>query len=145
LGGSDVIEPSYPNELVEQVRRAGISKQVLFAGFQREIPLWMQALDIIVNTSIEPEGFGLTIIEAMALGKAVIATRHGGPLEIIENGKDGLLIQPGDAAVLASAILRLIEHEESRRALGQAGRQRAQKFGTDRFAAELARHLAEVI
>jgi glycosyltransferase involved in cell wall biosynthesis len=144
LGSPHFSEPDYPTELVEQARRAGISGRVLFAGYQRDIPLWMQALDVVVNASIKPEPFGMTIIEAMALGKAVIAPRQGGPLEIINEEKDGLLVEPGDAAALASSLLYLIKHADDRRVLGEAGRRQAQRFGGDHFAAELARHLAEV-
>jgi glycosyltransferase involved in cell wall biosynthesis len=145
LGDPHFSEPNYPTELVEQARQAGYSEQVHFAGYQREIPLWMQALDIVVNASVGPEPFGMTIIEAMALNKSVVATRQGGPLEIINHGKDGLLVQPDDAGALASAILHLIEHADSRRVIGKAARQRAQQFGTDRLATELARHLAEAV
>ena len=144
LGSPHFSEPNYPTELVEQARQAGISEQVHFAGHQRDIPLWMQTLDIVVNASVGPEPFGMTIIEAMALSKSVVATRQGGPLEIINDGKDGLLVRPDDAAALAAAILRLIEHAGSRRVIGRAARQRAQHFSADHFAAELARHLAEV-
>jgi glycosyltransferase involved in cell wall biosynthesis len=105
----------------------------------------MQALDVVVNASVGPEPFGTTIIEAMALGKAVVATRQGGPLSIVSDGKDGILVPPGDPAAMASAILDLIEHVDLRNALGEAGRQRAQLFNSDRLAAELARHLGEVV
>ena len=146
VGGEHFGELNYPAELVERARRAGISEQVHFAGHQeeREVPLWMQALDIVVNASVPAEPFGMVIIEAMALGKAVIATQQGGPLEIVSDGRDGLLVRPGDAATLASAILYLVERPDIRRALGESARQRAQQFGTDRFASELTRRLAEV-
>ncbi len=143
LGDPHFSEPDYLTELIEQARQARISEQVHFAGYQTEIPLWMQALDVVVNASVGPEPFGMTIIEAMALSKSVVATRQGGPLEIISDGKDGLLVQPDDAGALASAILHLIEHADSRRVIGKSARQRAQQFSTDRFVTEMARHLAE--
>jgi len=145
LGGPHFSEPDYPDELTKLARRAGISDKVRFAGHQKEVPLWMQALDIVVNASVKPEPFGITIIEAMALGKAVVATRHGGPVEIISDGKDGLLVQPNDAAEMADAIASLVEHASLREAIGRTGRQRAQQFSVNRFAPELARHLAEVV
>ena len=66
-------------------------------------------------------------------------------LVIADHVREGLLVQPDDAGALASAILHLIEHADSRRVIGKAARQRAQQFGTDRLATELARHLAEAV
>jgi glycosyltransferase involved in cell wall biosynthesis len=147
LGGPHFDEPALHAELVEQAKRTGILGRVYFAGHQDQtgMPLWVQALDVVVNASIEPEPFGMTIIESMALGKAVIATRQGGPLEIIDDGKDGLLIQPGDPAALASSILRLTKDADNRSAIGKEARRRAQQFSTGRLASELAQHLTEVI
>jgi glycosyltransferase involved in cell wall biosynthesis len=83
-----------------------------------------RALDILVLASIEPEPFGLVVLEAMASGKPVIATKHGGPLEIIEDGRSGDLVPPGDAAALARAIEALI-HDPARRArVGALARER---------------------
>ena len=66
-----------------------------------DIPDLINGMDILVHSSIDPEPFGRVILEGMALKKPVIATAHGGPLEIIRSGESGVLVPPGDPAALA--------------------------------------------
>jgi glycosyltransferase involved in cell wall biosynthesis len=84
------------------------------------------------------EPFGLVIVEAMALGRAVIATAAGGPLEIVVNGQTGVLVPPRDPRGLADAILRLSASGELRALMGAAGRELFQaRFTTDQMAAQV--------
>lgn len=69
----------------------------------------MRALDIVVHASTQPEPFGLVIAEAMACGRAVIASQAGGAAEIIDPGENALGLPPGDAAVLAERIVQLAQ------------------------------------
>lgn len=95
--------------------------------------------DILVNPSLS-ESFGRSLIEAMACQMPVIATRVGGMVEIVEDGKTGLLVAPGDATALAEAILRILSDEGLRNSMGQAGRQRVlQCFSWGRIAESLLR------
>jgi glycosyltransferase involved in cell wall biosynthesis len=114
--------PGYAARLRELVKEAGLSSQVLFVGFQRDVRPWIARMDILVHSAITPEPFGLVILEGMAAGRAVIASRAGGPLEIITEGHDGLFHEPGDVAGLETCIRRLIDDGDLRRALGAQAR-----------------------
>ncbi|WP_169728444.1 glycosyltransferase family 4 protein [Geminicoccus roseus] len=97
--------------------------------------------DVLVQPSVCREGFGLPVAEAMAAGLPVVAAGHGGLLDLVEHGRTGLLVPPGDAAALAGAIVTLAEHPDRARAFGLAGRERAAR----RFTWEVAaRRLADV-
>jgi glycosyltransferase involved in cell wall biosynthesis len=87
--------------------------------FRKDVYDVFSSLDVVVHASTSPEPFGRVIIEAMALGKPVIATALGGPLEIIEHGHNGLLIEPGDPVALAEAIITLVSDEKERVRIGK--------------------------
>ncbi|MGI8504913.1 MAG: glycosyltransferase, partial [Hassallia sp.] len=95
--------------------------------------LWMQAMDVFVHAS-DNEPFGLVVIEAIALGKPVIAGNAGRPTEIITHGVNGLLTPYGDFDALAIAILRYLDDQEFARNAAVAARQRALDFSTQRYA-----------
>ncbi len=111
------------DEYEEGLRRqaAPLAPRVRFAGFTKDIPKAMAALDIVVHASITGEPFGQVITEAMAVGKPVIATRGGGVPEIITHGENGLLTPMGDPAALANEIISLIQDPEKARRIGGAG------------------------
>jgi glycosyltransferase involved in cell wall biosynthesis len=77
------------------------------------------------------EGMGRVILEAFARGRPVVATRAGGIPELVEEGLTGLLVEPGDAAALAAAIVRALEDPEGLAAMGMTGRQRAVEWDMD--------------
>lgn len=133
VGGKHDLEADYVDYLEEQITSLGLGGQVILAGLQHNVPEWMQAMDVFVHAS-DREPFGIVIIEAMALGKSVIAGDAGGPTEIITDGGDGLLTPYGDADALASAILRYLDDQEFARSLGAAARQRALNFSTQLYA-----------
>ncbi len=110
--------------LMERLRSSPASSVLHFRDFQRNIwPVW-DATDIAVVPSVEPESFGLVAVEAMAMKCPVIASRHGGLLEIVDEGSTGKLVAPGDADELAAAIRLLCGNSYRRRAMGKAGRAR---------------------
>ena len=96
-------------ELKIDVGKRGLEKYCEFTGHITNVKDYIEKSKIIVHTSIEPEPFGMVIIEAMALGKPVIATSIGGPLEIIDSEKDGFLIPPQNPSILAEQIIKLIK------------------------------------
>ena len=85
-----------------------------------------RALDILVLASTEPEPFGLVVVEGMATGRPVIATAHGGPCELLEDGVSGLLVPPRDPDAMAAAMQRLIDAPALAQTMGAAGRRRAE-------------------
>lgn len=122
--------------LEQRVRERGLENHVRLLGFRNDVLDLMQAADVFVLPSAA-EPFGLVILEAMSLGKPVIATRAGGPCEIVEHEATGLLATPRDSADLAAAILRLMNDAALRRQFGAAGRQRFERhFTAQRMAAE---------
>jgi glycosyltransferase involved in cell wall biosynthesis len=133
VGGAHETEPGYGDELRERARQLGIESRIMFAGFQSNVPEWMQAMDIVVNAS-DREPFGMVVVEAMALGKPVIAGQDGGPAEVITDGVDGLLAPFGDASALGAAISRLIDEPALTQRLGVAARVRAAAFDERAFA-----------
>lgn len=116
----------------------GLSDRVGFTGFVESPDEAMRALDIVVHASTAPEPFGLVIVEAMACGRAVIASDAGGAREIFTAGVDALAHAPGDADALAACITELVSDPDRRERLGQAGRLTAERrFNRRRLAAEL--------
>ena len=80
-------------------------------------------MDVFVLPSLA-EPFGIAILEAMALGKPVIVTRAGGPVEIVEEERTGLMVSPGNVTEMADAIIRLLQNPDQIRDMGTAGRER---------------------
>ena len=137
VGGAHELEPDYEASLRRTVAELGLEGRVIFAGRQPDVPLWLQAMDAVVHASSD-EPFGLTIVEAMALGKPVVAAAGGGPLEIVRDSVDGLLVTHGDATGLASAIIRLLGDAELAGRLGKAAQQRAREFSSRGYAVRFA-------
>lgn len=105
----------------------GIRERVHFAGPRLDVPSVIQRMDLFVLPSLY-EGFGIAILEAMAAGKPVVATKVGGIPEFVESEKSGLLVEAGNAESLAQAIRRVLEQPELASALARAGRERAGTF-----------------
>ncbi len=133
VGGKHDLEPDYPAQLKDKIVSLGLEQSISMVGLQSDIPEWMQAMDMIVHAS-DNEPFGIVIIEAMALGKPVIAGNRGGPTEIITDGVHGLLTPYGDAEALSSAILRYLDDPEFAAQSGLSAQKRAQEFSTRNYA-----------
>ncbi|HEX6909739.1 MAG TPA: glycosyltransferase, partial [Longimicrobium sp.] len=117
----------------------GIADRVGFTGFAHDPAAAMRALDVVVHASTQPEPFGLVIAEAMACGRAVVASAAGGAGEIVTPGHDALAVYPGDADGLSRAIGCLAVDPALRERLARAGRQTAlRRFDRARLAAEVA-------
>lgn len=112
----------YREELKRLVIRLGLQDRVVFTGFRLDIPELLAALSVSVLPSLGLEGLSNSLLESMAAGLPVVATRVGGNPEIVEDGVTGLLVPPADAEALAGAICRLLEDRALARNLGQAGR-----------------------
>ncbi len=100
--------------------------RIRFLGERRDIPEILSALDLYVQPS-RREGFGLSALEAMASGLAVVASSTGGLPEVVRDGETGVLVPPGDAEALAAAVAHLLEDGERRRRMGAAGALRARR------------------
>lgn len=120
--------------LEAQIQRLDLTATVQLLGFRADAPALIAAADLFVLPSLA-EPFGLALLEAMALGKPVIATQAGGPLEIVLDGETGLLVPPASPAHLAKAIIALLADPAAGRRLGKNGRaQFEDRFTADRMA-----------
>jgi glycosyltransferase involved in cell wall biosynthesis len=121
-------------ELTQLTDDLGISSHVSFLPFQTDMVSCYRALDIAVHASIRPEPFGLTIAEAMACGKAVVASRDSGAAELI-SPEEALTLPRVEVGPLAEAIIDLASHGDKRRRMGAAARAAAvEKFGREQMA-----------
>jgi mannosyltransferase len=103
-----------------------------------EIPHWHQRLLIYAFTS-RNEGFGLTLLEAMAAGTALVATRAGAAEQVVREGETGFLVAPGNANALANAIEPLMRDPARAAEMGRKGRERAAaQFSIDAEAEKIA-------
>lgn len=107
--------------LKAQARRLGIDKHVIFAGFVPQLEELLAGFDVFVHPA-RSEGLGLVVLEALAAGVPVVASRAGGLVDAIDDGHNGLLVPPNDAPALTSALLRVLEDSEFRRRLGVTAR-----------------------
>jgi len=135
VGGSHPRDLAYADELNAQAAKFELGNRFLLAG-QRpasEVPLWQAAADIIVHPVTGEEPFGMAIVEAMGMGKVVIASDAGGPREIIRPGLDGFLIPRGDASALAARIVQVLDNPEERSSVERGAIHRAEAFTVDAF------------
>jgi glycosyltransferase involved in cell wall biosynthesis len=107
-------------ELEEQACRLGLGQRIVFTGFRSDVPDLLSEAAISVLPTLS-EGISNTLLESMAAGIPVIATRVGGNPEVVEDGVSGLLVPARDSAALAAAAARLLEDEDLASRLGQAG------------------------
>lgn len=111
------------NNLINQVKELGLENHVFFSPSTQDTSMPLSIMDIFVFPSLN-EGLGLAIIEAQAMGLAVVASDVGGIYTLVKEGSTGLLVRPKDAQALAEAILKLLKDKKVARELG--GRARAQ-------------------
>ncbi len=121
LVGSDQGRGYYRQELERMIRRLGIDGIVHIDDHCQDMPAALKLSDVVVHASTDPEGFGRTIVEAQAMGRPVIASRLGAPPEMVDPGRTGWLVAPGDADALAGALAVALDlAPEARAALADA-------------------------
>lgn len=131
--------------LEEETRKRGLSTCVLFLGTRKPVFPILSALDLFLLPSLW-EGFSVALLEAMAMGLPVIATRVGGAEEVITSGQEGLLIPPGNPQNLAEAIQEALAHLERFQQMAGRGRERVrQNFSEERHLTLLQELYQEVL
>ena len=108
-------------ELLEDRNSRGLIDDVIVTGFRSDVDRALAAFDMYALTS-RSEGFPLSLLEAMAAGLSIVATRCGGPEQILDDGVTGILVENGSADAIANAIARLRMNADERRRLGEAAR-----------------------
>jgi glycosyltransferase involved in cell wall biosynthesis len=146
VGGSVFgLERDFEPELRALASALGIADRVVFTGQRPDTARLMAACDVICHATRGAEPFGMVIVEAMAQGRPVIATRGGGASEIVADGVTGLLVEPGDAEAMAAAMDRLAERSDQRASFSSAAHRRVEDcFSSERFSARLLNLLSEV-
>jgi len=114
----------------------GIKERVRFIGYQSDMPTVYAALDVVAAPS-RWEGFGLALVEAMAAGRPIVATRVGAIPEVVAEGETALLVPPNDPPALAEALCALLDDRRLAAALGRAGAARAARFSWERAGVQL--------
>ncbi len=109
VGDAPASKETYKEELQILVRRLGLWHCTEFLGTQRDIPGILEHLDLVVLATTTHEAFGRVVVEAQAAGVPVVATKVGGVIDIIEDGKNGLLVPPADAKSMADAVMRIFK------------------------------------
>jgi glycosyltransferase involved in cell wall biosynthesis len=134
------------SRLEERARRLELGAGAVFHGFVAKDELQRRlatcdafVLPAVVDAKGDTEGLGVVLIEAMGYARPVIASAAGGIVDIVEDGRSGFLVPPGDAPALADAVARLMEDPARARALGLQGREdAAARFSWDAIADRLA-------
>jgi mannosyltransferase len=133
-------QSGFANDLKQRIEAAGLQSRIVITGELEieEVQRWYQRLTIYAFTS-RNEGFGLTLIEAMAVGAALVASRAGAAELVVEDGATGVLTPPGDADALVAALEPLMRNPGSAMAMGARARARVlEKFSLDAEANAIA-------
>lgn len=139
--GGDAYElsPDYETHLHRLAEDLGLDDRVTFTGQVPAAAAYVQLMDVYVGPSLG-ESFGIVLAEAMALRVPVVAFAAGGPAEIIDNGRSGILVSVGDDGALADALERLVVNPRFRRRVATAGYERYRSaFSADRMTREMER------
>jgi len=118
----------YADELVRLARSLNLESRVVFEGFVSDPYSFFTCCDLALHTSVMPEPFGQVIVEALAVGRPVVASDAGGPREILAGHAGGVLVPPGDPSALATATLELLADDARRGALAERAVERAQQY-----------------
>jgi glycosyltransferase involved in cell wall biosynthesis len=121
-------EIQFREQLISLIETLDLKDAIQLLGERRDVHHLMAQADIVVVPSALAEPFGIVVVEAMALGRPLIATDAGGPSEIVTSGHDGLLVALRDAPALAEAIDHLITNSALARELGMNAKHTAQRF-----------------
>ena len=126
-------DAEYYKNLSNLVVKYNIGENIIFTGYRKDVLNILSRFDILVHTSILPEPLGRVILEGMVLRKPVIATKHGGPVECIEDEISGFLVPPDNPILLSEKILFLLENKEVSKMVGENARKRVEeKFNIER-------------
>jgi glycosyltransferase involved in cell wall biosynthesis len=124
-------------DLTQLANDLGIAGRVIFPGFRNDVPQILSCTDIYVQPSFK-EALGSSIIQAMAMGKPVVASNTGGIPELVKDNETGFLFEPKNPEALAQAVLKLAKNETGRLKMGSLGRKRIlESFTLDRMIDEI--------
>jgi glycosyltransferase involved in cell wall biosynthesis len=133
------------DKLSDLVDRLGLKGSVLFTGFQMDVRRIIATFDVAVLPSFF-EGMGRVLLEAMAMGKPVVASSVGGIPDLVHHGKTGFLVTPGSVSELKSGLLTLIRNKALAKEMGEEGRMRiSEEFSAGRMAQSIEKLYRELL
>jgi glycosyltransferase involved in cell wall biosynthesis len=131
-------------ELRAEALAKNVNGKVKFLGWRPDINELMPIFDMLVLPSLN-EGMGRVLVEAMAAGKPVVASRVGGIPDLVKDGETGYLVPPADERALAEAILKLLNDRDRAKVMGQRGKERCQQFSLEAMIAKLDNLYSDLI
>jgi glycosyltransferase involved in cell wall biosynthesis len=144
--GDGLGDRGYLGEVKELSRKIGLQGNVVFTGFRNDVNEILAAMDIVVHASTLPEPFGLSIIEAMACGKPIVATNGGGVPEIVLDGTTGTLVPMKNAPAIERAVIEILNASKKAKSFGNAGRKRVEElFSIDCFVKNMSDQYQELV
>jgi len=139
-------DKDYHASLIALVHDLGLSNKIIFTGYRKDMPALMKMMDVVVHASTKPEPFGMVLIEAMAMGKPVVATRAGGPIDVVIDGETGILVEIADTIEMGAAITELLINPLLAKTMGQKGKIRvAELFCKEKHAQEIQKIYLKLI
>jgi glycosyltransferase involved in cell wall biosynthesis len=135
VGGAHPRDRGYADELRALAARAGLGDRLHLTGQRppQEVPVWQAAADVVVHPVTGDEPFGMAVVEAMGMGKVVVASAVGGLVEIIQPGMNGYLVPPGKPVELAAQVDYVLSHNDERRSMEQEAFARGRSFSQAAF------------
>lgn len=132
-------------DLKEYVASKQMKDHIIFTGNIKNMNEFYSALDIFVLPSIKPEPFGLVVLEAMGRGIPVVATNHGGPVEIVDDGEDGFLVDYRDCLQMSKVILKLLDDKNLRDRIGKKAKEKpGRKFSMQKYVSQIENTLKDL-
>ena len=137
VGAAYGADRAFADMIAARSASAAFGGRVRLLGGRADVAEILALSTVVLHASTKPEPFGRTFLEGMALGKAVIASNEGGPLDVIEHGVDGLLIAPRDPSILSAAVLRLLEDPALAASLGHNAARTALNYSIEKHTAAI--------
>lgn len=147
LVGDIAENPGFVNDLNSLIAKLKLENRVRLVGHCDDMPAGLSLADIVLSaSSTEPEAFGRTTVEAMAMAKPVIATAHGGSLETVVDGETGWLVRPADPEDMARKIDEALSDKEKLKRFGLAGQKRVrEKFTTHSMCSQTVEYYKKLL
>ncbi|WP_129727569.1 glycosyltransferase family 4 protein [Ectobacillus funiculus] len=133
------------DDLKTYIKNKNLESKIKLLGQVQDMDSFYNNIDIFILPSIQPEPFGLVVLEAMERGIPVIATNHGGPVEIIENNVDGFLVDYVEASEMSNVALRLTSDSDLRKNVGQKGKEKRNNvFNLENYVKNISEIITEL-
>jgi len=130
----------------KKIKRQGM-EDIVFAGYvsQEDLPRYYQTADIVCSPATGRESFGLILLEAMAMGKPIVASNIDGYASVVSHGVEALMVPPKNKHMLAQALISLASHAQLRQEMGARGKLKAADYGWDRIAQQVMDYYKAVL